>query len=84
MYAEILLGVVSPYDGVTLLRVSAWSREHKGVNFKYRSILKRDEKTDCGKNKFDLLAMKNEPPAFFDFRTPFFQKNAILAYSVMS
>ena len=25
---------------------------------------------DCGKGKFDLLAMKNEPSSFFNFRTP--------------
>ena len=25
---------------------------------------------DCGKGKFDLLAIKNRQPSFFDFRTP--------------
>jgi len=38
LYAEILLRIVSPYDGVTLLRVSGWSRDHKLVNFAKMSL----------------------------------------------
>jgi len=36
--------------------------------------MKRYEKLDCGKRKFDLLAIKNEPFLFFDFRNPSPQK----------
>ena len=65
--------------------------------FNYRIILKRYEKTGCGKWKPDYNPAKNEPFTFFDFRnlSPlkstlklsnilYFWKNAIFSYFVTS